>query len=129
MTNMMRRRQRGLAALLIALNLTGARAVSASGANRNGPTVFTAGLHFKAITKTVIHECKSAKCSHFLGETEGRRSGRNVAVLRRSATIAAIPILTASDFALALETPRAGPAPSWKLPSDCHPVQPLRLQI
>jgi hypothetical protein len=126
---MVRRFRKGLVLALLALNVSGVRAVTVSGLCETSRVVFHPGLSFKAIAKTVTHQEWKQRVPDSLGARTKQYSARDLDFLRGDSRLA--PIAVVSQPAVVLDQEDAGRrcrTAAWKLPADEHPVQPPHLE-
>jgi hypothetical protein len=126
---MVRRFRKGLVLALLALNLSGARAVTVSGLCETNRVVFHPGLSFKAIAKTVTHQGWKQRAPDSLGAHTKQYSARDLDSLRGDNRLA--PIAVVSQTTVVLDPEGAGRrcrTTAWKLATDEHPVQSPHLK-
>ena len=119
---MLRRHQRKIAIALLMLNVSGARAVTVTDSCQRCRTFYSASRGFKAITKTLARrEWKKTSSETRFGESHKHSSTKDLEAMSRKLSVALVPVLPAVSVALKSDSPRAGPAGVWALPSDLHP--------
>ena len=126
---MARRFRQGLVLALLALNVSGVRAVTVSDACQSNRVVYHPCLSFKAIAKTVTHQYWKQRAPDSLGAHSKQSSARDIEFLRGDNSLVPIAIGPQTIIALGQEHAKQGYRYiTWKLPSDENPVQPPHLK-
>lgn len=121
MTQMLRRQQRKIAAALLLLNVSGARAIAVSDSCDHCRVFYSASLSFKAVTKTVTRQAWKRPAPQTLGQDRLRFCTKDLEAVGAKAAVALIPVMPAAALPLDSRSSRAVPAGRF-LPSTDPPA-------
>jgi hypothetical protein len=127
MRRIARRYRRAVGLAMVLLHLSGARVIAVSEACEHDRVFFTAGLSFKALAKSALHQQWKQAAPTALGESVPRYSAKDIELAQRNPRVLAVIVRPPSETPLADRGPRLEPLLAFKLPADLCPVQPTHL--